>query len=129
MRREDGLIKVLDFGLAKLLNHHPQTVNSESKTQEQINTSPGVILGTVDYMSPEQIRGKPTDERTDIWSLSVVLYEMCVGRHPFAGETTNDTIAAILKTETPAIDKDTPDICRAPATYNRPFPKLPRARY
>ena len=104
MVREDGLVKVLDFGLAKLLEPRAaarvfSAAEAEASTRVLIETTPGLVLGTVTYMSPEQARGKHVNARTDVFSLGVVFYEMLVGRTPFAGETTSDVIAAILKNE------------------------------
>ena len=98
MVREDGLVKVLDFGLAKLTQRKDAT-HVDMKTPTLIHTSPGMVMGTLTYMSPEQTRGLPVDARTDIFSLGVVLYEMLTGRLPFAGATTSDVIAAILTRE------------------------------
>ncbi len=100
MLRRDNLVKVLDFGLAKLLVQPAATgsVSQEAPTERHFNTAPGMIMGTVQYMSPEQARGHPTDARTDIWSLGVVIYEMVAGQPPFAGENTADLIAEIVKT-------------------------------
>jgi eukaryotic-like serine/threonine-protein kinase len=99
MIRRDGFVKVLDFGLAKLTERKTEDTNAEAETRALVRTNPGVVMGTVAFMSPEQARGKETDERTDIWSLGVVLYEMVTGRLAFAGETMNDAIAAILTKE------------------------------
>ena len=104
MVRKDGIVKVLDFGLAKLI--HPGDQDGPTRAAD---TTPGVILGTVQYMSPEQARGLETDARTDIWSLGVVLYELLAGRATFAGHTTSDVIAAILKTDPAPLKKDTED--------------------
>jgi serine/threonine-protein kinase len=106
--RDDGLAKVLDFGLAKLTEKKTEIAEPEDATRAQIKTKPGMVMGTVAYMSPEQARGREIDARSDIWSLGVVLYEMLTGRTPFAGETTNDTIAAILTGEPAPLDKNTP---------------------
>jgi len=97
MVRTDGYAKVLDFGLAKLAESHSLHSDSEAATRFQVNTNPGVVMGTVSYMSPEQARGFTMDARTDIWSLGVVLYEMLARRVPFSGETTSHTMVAILE--------------------------------
>jgi eukaryotic-like serine/threonine-protein kinase len=101
MLRRDGLVKVLDFGLAKLMEQ--KEVDAEDATRQLVQTSAGVVMGTVAYMSPEQARGLAADARTDIWSLGVVLYEMVSDRLPFAGETTSDVISLILQKEPPAL--------------------------
>lgn len=94
MVREDGIVKVLDFGLAK-----PTQVDAEAETLELVNTKAGMVLGSVGYMSPEQARGKEVDNRTDIWSLGVVFYEMLAGGTPFDGETMTDILANIIHKE------------------------------
>ena len=109
MLRDDGLVKVLDFGLAKLTEKKPENLDSEGETRAlEVKTSPGMVMGTVAYMSSEQARGKEVDARSDIWSLGVVLYEMLTRRTPFAGETPNDSIAAILAREPAPLDEHTP---------------------
>ena len=100
MVRRDGIVKVLDFGLAKLTERwRADEVDQDAATKAMVQTEPGVVMGTTAYMSPEQVRGLELDPRTDIWSLGVVLYEMIAGSAPFKSETAGDTSAAILKTE------------------------------
>ena len=91
----DGRVKILDFGLAKL--HEPSKGSDAATTAHQ--TDAGTVLGTVAYMSPEQVRGQAVDPRSDIFSLGVVLYEMLAGARPFGGATSQDTLAAILNAE------------------------------
>ena len=97
MLRPDGLVKVLDFGLAKLADRatSPPRVNRGATTMRSI-TDPGIIMGTVKYMSPEQTQGSDVDQRSDIWSLGTVLYEMISGEPPFGGQTANHVTVAIL---------------------------------
>ena len=103
MRRADGYVKVLDFGLAKLTEDHQRLLSVENAFSH-FTTRPGVVMGTVTYMSPEQARGLDVDARTDIFSLGVVLYEMLTGRVPFDGDTASDVIAALLEREPQPLD-------------------------
>jgi eukaryotic-like serine/threonine-protein kinase len=104
MVRPDRLVKVVDFGLAKLADSSA----SGDATTTGLNTVAGTVFGTVAYMSPEQARGLEVDTRTDIWSLGVILYEMVGGRHPFAGPSSTDSVAAILDREPPPLARFEP---------------------
>ncbi len=99
MVRPDGLVKVLDFGIAKLTQRTATGGKSEMGLLPLVNTEPGMVMGTPKYMSPEQVRALDVDERTDIFSLGAVLYEMITGKAPFERSTVGDTIAAILQSE------------------------------
>ena len=102
MVRRDGYVKILDFGLAKSAEPTPG-VDLEAATQMFVKTNPGTVMGTVNYMSPEQAGGKDVDARTDIWSLGVVLYEMLTGHLPFSGKTPSHVIVAILEKDPPPL--------------------------
>jgi len=104
MIRQDGYVKVLDFGLAKL-SEEASSVSADEAPTRQVRTGSGVIIGTAGYMSPEQARGKPVDARSDIFSLGAVIYEMVTHRKPFDGETPSDVLASILKTEPPPVSQ------------------------
>jgi eukaryotic-like serine/threonine-protein kinase len=99
MLRHDGYVKVLDFGLAKLAERERERSDPEAPTRMHGSTSPGMVMGTVNYMSPEQARGLAVDERSDIWSLGVVFYEMLSGQTPFRGATPTDVTVSILERE------------------------------
>lgn len=101
MIRRDGIVKVLDFGLAKLAAHDPTAINPEAPTRAIIKTDPGTVVGTALYMSPEQARGIAVDARTDIFSTGVVLYEMVAGCVPFSGSTSSEVMASILSEKEP----------------------------
>lgn len=102
-----GQVKVLDFGLAKVT-----AAQSDNEASTKIKTTPGAVMGTVPYMSPEQAMGREIDHRSDIFSLGTVLYEMTTGRVPFAGATTSETIAAILRDEPPPLAAAPPTLER-----------------
>ncbi len=110
MIRPDGFVKILDFGLAKLVEQ--KAVGFEASTVKQNQTAKGVIMGTVNYMSPEQAKGEKVDARTDIFSFGVVLYEMIAGRTPFAGDSMSETFANLINSEPPPLARfsaNTPD--------------------
>ncbi|HEY4285324.1 MAG TPA: serine/threonine-protein kinase, partial [Chthoniobacterales bacterium] len=109
MLRPDGYVKVLDFGIAKLIEQAPASEHHDVATSAALQTRPGLLLGTGAYMSPEQARGQNVDARSDIWSLGVVLYEMVGGIPPFGGETPGDCIASILTKEPPSLSGVLPD--------------------
>src|SRR6185436_1036497 len=96
---EDGMVKVLDFGLAKALNPVPDATSNAATFSSPAMTRAGIILGTAAYMSPEQARGRSVDARTDIWAFGCVLFEMITGRRPFDGETVTDILGAIVHKE------------------------------
>ncbi len=129
MLRPDGYVKVLDFGLAKLTENaffrsfDPTITQSETEGAPlgdpfatapgdggSPNTSPGVILGTVSYMSPEQARGQKVDVRSDIFSFGIVLYEMIAGRAPFEGKSTGDMLVAILDRDPAPLARYVPNV-------------------
>jgi serine/threonine protein kinase/dipeptidyl aminopeptidase/acylaminoacyl peptidase len=127
MIRQDQIVKILDFGLAKPVLRN---VDGTQRSDEFAQTTPGVVVGSVRYMSPEQARGLGVDERTDVWSLGVVLYEMLTGRQPFNGETASDTLAAVIYKEPEPLAQWVPN---APAELQRivrkALRKEPEERY
>ena len=104
MLRPDGYVKVLDFGIAKLNAYPPIRDVRPVPTVNRSQTAPGTLMGTVKYMSPEQLRELPIDPRSDIWSLGVVLHEMVTGNAPFEAATTSETITVILERKPPRLD-------------------------
>ncbi len=136
MTTSDGRVKVLDFGLAKAPpSPWRQPVGPDEPTADSIYLNPdltteGVVMGTMPYMSPEQLRGEPLDHRTDIFSLGVILYEMVTGRHPFHAASSAETISAILRDEPPPATKRRTDLPDHLSTIiARCLKKDPEARY
>jgi serine/threonine protein kinase/Tfp pilus assembly protein PilF len=103
MLRRDHIVKVVDFGLAKLVERDPDTADVNAATKPMGVTQPGAVIGTYVYMSPEQARGLHVDARADIWSVGCVIFEMIAGRPPFTGLTKSDMVAAILEREPPPL--------------------------
>jgi serine/threonine protein kinase/Tol biopolymer transport system component len=111
MVRPDGLVKVLDFGLAKLTSPVAGSVDGEGETLVQsLKTQPGMILGTLRYMSPEQVRGRSVDARSDLFSFGVLFYELLTGQMLFAGDSDADVIAAILHQPVPPLAEHLLDV-------------------
>ena len=112
MVRSDGYVKVLDFGLAKLIETRdtPPAEQLGNQSTLTLHTDPQSVVGTVSYMSPEQLRGLELDARTDIWSLGVVIFEMLTGVSPFERSTESDKIAAILEHEPPPLSDTVQDV-------------------
>jgi len=100
----DGRVKILDFGLAKLTRPETEGGSGDAPTV-QVATEAGVVMGTAGYMSPEQVRGKPADHRSDVFTFGAILYEMVSGKRAFHGESAADTMSAILKEETPELSE------------------------
>ena len=111
IRRRDRVVKVLDFGLAKVTEKQPTLArdhNSDSEAATEMKTAPGMLMGTINYMSPEQAQSRAVDERTDIWSTGVMLYEMVTGAMPFGGPTISHTLVQIIENDPPPLAKAAP---------------------
>src|SRR5438128_7120271 len=126
---KDGRVKILDFGIAKLT----QAEGSQSQTDiptRRVDTGPGVVMGTVGYMSPEQVRGQAVDHRSDIFSFGAILYEMLSGRRAFHGEWASDTIRAVLKEDPPDLSDTNQNISPAlERLVNHCLEKDPESRF
>ena len=124
----DGRVKILDFGLAKLTQ--VDAAETESETKVVGATQPGMLLGTLGYMSPEQVRGQAVDHRTDIFAFGVMLYEMLTGQRAFERSTTADTLVAIVKEEPPTLSAAGHDIPPAlERIVDRCLEKSPASRF
>ena len=127
---KDGRIKILDFGLAKLVL--PEAGNGEASQLETgvVESKPGIVLGTVGYMSPEQVRGLPSDQRSDIFAFGAILYEMLTAKRAFQGQTAADTLSAILQKDPPEMSQFVPDVSPAlQRVIHRCLEKDPEQRF
>jgi len=124
----DGRVKILDFGVAKLSEGSLLPAESAPATR-LASTTPGALIGTIGYMSPEQVRGQPVDRRSDIFGFGAVLYELVAGRRAFERQTSADTLSAILHDEPPPAASDTPAAARALQVAHRCLEKSPHARF
>jgi serine/threonine protein kinase len=126
---KDGRIKILDFGLAKLTEAKAAPADTPTVTQQE-GTEAGVVLGTVGYMSPEQVRGKTADSRADIFAFGAILYEMLTGKRAFRKPTSTETMTAILNEEPPAVSQIAPSTPTALLRIvNRCLEKNPEQRF
>jgi serine/threonine protein kinase/Tol biopolymer transport system component len=125
----DGRVKILDFGLAKLTQLDGDQVRTDVPTR-RVDTDPGVVMGTVGYMSPEQLKGRPVDQRSDIFSFGTILYEMLSGRRAFHGESAAEAMSAILKEDPPELSDSNKNISPAlERIVNHCLEKNPEGRF
>ncbi|PYS62489.1 MAG: hypothetical protein DMF76_08890 [Acidobacteria bacterium] len=102
---DDGRVKILDFGLAKLTSASDGVPSQTEVPTRKVNTDPGTVMGTMGYMSPEQLKGQPADHRSDIFSFGAILYEMLSGRRAFRGDSMAETMSAILREDPPDLSE------------------------
>jgi Tol biopolymer transport system component len=126
---KDGRVKILDFGIAKLTK--PEGLQSQTEIPtRRVDTNPGAVLGTVGYMSPEQVKGRAVDQRSDIFSFGAILYEMLCGRRAFHGESAAETMSAILREDPPDLSETNQNISPAlERLINHCLEKNPEARF
>src|SRR5262249_21298525 len=107
---KDGRVKILDFGLAKVTRPESATARASALTTTPAGTEPGIVMGTVGYMSPEHVRGQPADARSDIFSFGAILYEMLSGKRAFQGTSPVETMSAILSEDPPELSATNRDV-------------------
>ena len=129
IRRRDHVVKVLDFGLAKVTEKKVSKEEEQSEAATAFKTAPGIIMGTPNYMSPEQAQAHAIDVRTDIWSTGVVIYEMVTGTIPFSGATTSHTIVQILEKDPVPLTKLVPAPAELERIVAKAMSKSPDERY
>jgi serine/threonine protein kinase len=133
IQRHDGVVRILDFGIAKLLEKSSPENPSTTSPVVRTETGVGVMLGTIGYMSPEQVRGLGVDVRTDIWSCGVVLYEMLGGQRPFDGQTNADTLVTMLEREPEPLfgtsGQTPPALRQIQVVIDKALSKAPAGRY
>jgi eukaryotic-like serine/threonine-protein kinase len=127
---KDGRVKILDFGLVKLTGAGDTALSQTSIPTRRVDTAPGKVMGTVGYMSPEQLKGRTVDQRSDIFSFGAILYEMLSGRRAFHGESAVETMSAILKEDPPDLSDTNKTVSPAlERLVNHCLEKNPEARF